>query len=83
MPCSRAKGKNSKQNKPEYFSPRAEYNILLTMQIIRHRINHLAELAVLDRRWGAEIDIRSRNGRLILSHDPYKNGDEIGIVEGF
>lgn len=45
------------------------------MLIIRHRVNRLADLAALDRRWGAEIDIRSRNGRLILSHDPYKTGE--------
>ncbi len=45
------------------------------MQIIRHRTNRLADLALLDRSWGAEIDIRSRNGRLILSHDPHKNGE--------
>ena len=45
------------------------------MEIIRHRINTLAELNQLDVLLGAELDIRSRNGNIILSHEPHRRGD--------
>ncbi len=45
------------------------------MQYIAHRINTLEELKKLDRGFGAEIDIRDFGGRLILQHEPFKDGD--------
>ncbi|MFI5361778.1 MAG: hypothetical protein ACHQ49_07390 [Elusimicrobiota bacterium] len=44
------------------------------MEIIHHRVNGVKELMRLDPRDGAEIDIRSRRGRLILAHDADSEG---------
>ncbi len=38
--------------------------------IVFHRINTTTQLLELDRNSGVEIDIRSNNGELLLSHDP-------------
>lgn len=49
------------------------------IQIIKHRINRLSDLAELDPAFGAEIDLRSdvnAPGRLHLSHDAWKRGDD-------
>jgi hypothetical protein len=40
------------------------------MKIIKHRINDLTALKELEHDYGAEIDIRYHNDRLILNHDP-------------
>lgn len=45
------------------------------MKIIIHRVNTIKKLEILDPKYGVEIDIRSNNGKLILQHDPFKNGD--------
>ena len=45
------------------------------MHIIKHRINTLAELTCLDTIYGAEVDIRTHNGQLIISHDPLASGE--------
>jgi hypothetical protein len=47
------------------------------LEIIRHRVNSVEELRGLDPRDGAEIDIRSRRGRLILAHDPGVEGPSL------
>lgn len=47
------------------------------MQIVVHRINTAAELKALPVRYGCEIDIRTWGSRLILSHDPFKNGESL------
>jgi hypothetical protein len=47
------------------------------MQVVRHRINRISELKKLGAGLGAEIDIRSRGGRLILNHEPHANGDSL------
>jgi hypothetical protein len=44
------------------------------MEIIAHRINTLDALSRLAPELGAEIDIRSRGGRLILHHEPHAEG---------
>jgi len=44
------------------------------MEIVRHRLNDLAELQQLDAEFGAEIDIRSSHSQLILTHDPHASG---------
>jgi hypothetical protein len=41
------------------------------MKIIRHRVNTIEELSLIDNEYGIEIDLRSQNGEIILSHDPY------------
>lgn len=47
------------------------------MIICAHRINTIEELNQLPTRYGVEIDVRASNGRLILHHDPHKEGDSL------
>jgi hypothetical protein len=47
------------------------------LEIIRHRVNSVGEFRRLDPRDGAEVDIRSRRGRLILAHDPHVEGPSL------
>ena len=44
------------------------------MLIIKHRVNSISELTSLPNNYGTEIDIRTNNKDLILSHDPFQNG---------
>lgn len=46
------------------------------MKYIAHRVNTLAELRSLPREYGAEIDLRDWGERLILQHDPFKDGED-------
>jgi hypothetical protein len=41
------------------------------MKIIKHRINTIEELVPIASDYGIEIDLRSKNGEIILSHDPF------------
>jgi len=41
------------------------------MIIIKHRINTIRELSLIDLNYGVEIDLRSQNLEIIMSHDPY------------
>jgi hypothetical protein len=45
------------------------------MEIVIHRINNLSDLNNIPKKYGCEIDIRSRGSKLILNHDPYLSGD--------
>jgi hypothetical protein len=45
------------------------------MKIYSHRVNSVSALAELDPKYGAEIDLRTDNGNLILAHDPFTEGD--------
>ena len=45
------------------------------MHIIKHRINTSAELFSLNPNYGAEVDIRTDAGRLIIHHDPMTRGE--------
>jgi len=42
------------------------------LEIIAHRINKLKDLKKLNSKYGVEVDIRSDNQNLIISHDPFK-----------
>ena len=46
------------------------------MHYIAHRINSVEELRDLPREYGAEVDLRDRGERLILQHDPFKDGQD-------
>jgi hypothetical protein len=49
------------------------------MQIIKHRINTIAQLDEVDPSWGVEIDLRAdskRPGRLYLHHDAWQAGPD-------
>jgi hypothetical protein len=48
---------------------------------IRHRVNQISDLESVKPEWGVEIDLRSdvgSTGKLHLSHDPWKRGDDFG-----
>ena len=47
------------------------------MEIIIHQINKIKKLRQIDKQFGTEIDIRSKNSKLILNHEPYSNGDTL------
>jgi hypothetical protein len=46
------------------------------MELIAHRLNKINELRQLPKRYGVEIDLRSRGSEIILHHDPYKKGEK-------
>ena len=39
---------------------------------IQHRVNSLKNIKNLNKNFGAEIDIRTFNNKLILNHEPFK-----------
>ena len=43
--------------------------------IIRHRVNTAKELSSVPEKHGAEIDLRSSEGEIILAHDPFTLGE--------
>ena len=47
------------------------------MLIIKHRLNTIKKLENLKHDYGAEIDIRSYNREIIISHDPFKKGEKL------
>ena len=54
------------------------------MEIIVHRINSLKGLLKLSTNYGVEIDIRSYGSKLILNHEPFKNGcNFIDYIENY
>lgn len=48
----------------------------MNIQFIAHRINTIEELNKIPIEYGIELDIRDQNGKLILVHDPFKNGTD-------
>ena len=46
------------------------------MHFIAHRINTIRELEAVPREYGVELDLRDYAGRLILSHDPFRDGED-------
>jgi hypothetical protein len=45
------------------------------MKIYSHRVNAISALEKIEPSYGVEIDLRSKDGNLILSHDPFVDGD--------
>ena len=45
------------------------------MQLIAHRVNTIAMLDKIPEKYGVEIDLRDYEERLILQHDPFKDGE--------
>ncbi len=43
--------------------------------LIKHRVNSVREVQSLDRGYGAEIDLRTRDRGIVLNHEPYQEGD--------
>ena len=46
------------------------------MEIITHRINTIQQLKNTPTKYGVELDLRDFDNRLILQHDPYKDGED-------
>ena len=46
------------------------------MEYIAHRVNTLIELKKIPKEYGVELDLRDYGERLILQHDPFKDGDD-------
>lgn len=44
------------------------------MLLISHRVNNIANLIKLNKKYGIEIDIRDQGKNLIVVHDPFKKG---------
>lgn len=44
------------------------------MIIIKHRVNNLESLKKTPDKYGVEIDLRSENKKIFLSHDPFTKG---------
>ena len=44
---------------------------------IVHRINEISELKKVKNFYGMEIDVRDKGNKIILSHDPNSNGEEL------
>jgi hypothetical protein len=45
------------------------------MKIYSHRVNTISALEKIHPAYGVEIDLRSKNGLLILAHDPFVEGE--------
>jgi len=45
------------------------------MKIYSHRVNTISALEKIGPTYGVEIDLRSKNGSLILAHDPFEEGE--------
>lgn len=46
------------------------------MMYIAHRINTIEELQKIPTHYGVELDLRDHGNRLILQHDPFKDGED-------
>lgn len=46
------------------------------MEFIAHRINTIEELKQVPTEYGVELDLRDFGERLILQHDPFKDGED-------
>lgn len=47
------------------------------MEYIAHRVNTVGELRGLDRKYGAELDLRDGlDGRIYISHNPFEAGED-------
>jgi hypothetical protein len=46
------------------------------MIFVAHRINTVRELSQVPQHFGVEVDLRDKNERLILQHEPFKDGED-------
>lgn len=49
------------------------------MIFVAHRINTVEELKKIPQHFGVEIDLRDQNEKIILQHDPFKDGEDFEI----
>ncbi|MCT7471033.1 hypothetical protein N5T90_09105 [Aliarcobacter cryaerophilus] len=46
------------------------------MEYIAHRVNTIEELKQIPNEYGVELDLRDYGERLVLQHDPFKDGED-------
>ena len=46
------------------------------MEYIAHRINTIEELKQIPKEYGVELDLRDYKDKLVLQHDPFKEGED-------
>ena len=49
---------------------------MITKEFIAHRVNTIEELNSLPKEFGVELDLRDENGRVIIAHDPFIDGEK-------
>ena len=49
------------------------------MEIIVHRVNNSSKLVRIPKNYGIEVDVRDYKKKLILNHDPFKNGENLEV----
>ena len=49
------------------------------VKIIAHRINKIDQLKSVSNYFGIEADVRDYNNKIVLSHDPFKSGEEFKL----
>jgi len=47
------------------------------MTVVIHRVNTVSGLIDVPRKFGVEIDIRAYGSKLVLAHEPYRDGDTL------
>ena len=47
------------------------------MELIIHRVNNFSKLVSIPKKYGIEIDVRDYKNQLILSHNPFKKGENL------
>ncbi len=47
------------------------------MEIIIHRVNSIKKLKKIPNNFGVEIDLRTYKSKIILNHEPFKDGDTL------
>jgi len=47
------------------------------MEYIAHRINTIEALKNIPKEYGVEVDLRDYGSRLVLQHDPFKDGEDL------
>ena len=50
-------------------------NFEFLVEFIAHQINTIEELKCVPKEYGIEVDLRDYGDRLILQHDPFKDGE--------
>ncbi len=45
------------------------------MEVIVHRVNNLSKLHKISKNYGIEVDVRDYKNKLILNHNPFKDGE--------
>ena len=50
---------------------------IIFMKIIIHRVNKIAGLTHVPKKYGVEIDVRAFGKKLVLAHEPFENGDSL------